>query len=311
MNIDTCQIRSDAFGRWPGILSALGVDSKFLRDMHGPCPVCGGKDRFRFDDKGNGAWYCNQCSGKGEKPDGFNLLMKLHGWTFQKAKEAVAPIIGTVGVTPARPERTDADKAKAIRRVLEAAGPVKPDTAAWKWLQRRCGDPGAILGDLRAHPGLKHSEGGVYPAMLAIMRYPDGTGASVHRTYLTTDGQKAQGVEVRKIMPGFPLAGSCVRLGPLLERIGVAEGIETAVCAGIQFGLPVWSAISANGIETWEPPEGVRSVVVFGDNDANFVGQAAAFALAKRLRIAGMDVEVRIPDAVGTDWADVQMGRVA
>ncbi|MDI5829610.1 hypothetical protein MJN51_36035, partial [Salmonella enterica subsp. enterica serovar Kentucky] len=28
---------------------------------HAPCPACGGKDRFRFDDNGRGSFICNQC----------------------------------------------------------------------------------------------------------------------------------------------------------------------------------------------------------------------------------------------------------
>ena len=40
-----------ASGRWHGILTALGVPQEFLTGKHGPCPICGGKDRFRFDNK--------------------------------------------------------------------------------------------------------------------------------------------------------------------------------------------------------------------------------------------------------------------
>ena len=52
----------DTQHRWLAILPALGVPSHFLRNKHGPCPVCGGKDRFRFDDKdGKGTFFCNGC----------------------------------------------------------------------------------------------------------------------------------------------------------------------------------------------------------------------------------------------------------
>jgi hypothetical protein len=54
--------RVDAQHRWLDILTALGVPAKFLRNWHGPCPMCGGKDRFRFDDKdGKGTFFCNGC----------------------------------------------------------------------------------------------------------------------------------------------------------------------------------------------------------------------------------------------------------
>ena len=45
------QIKELAIGMWPQILPALGVGRGFLENKHGPCPLCGGKDRYRFDDK--------------------------------------------------------------------------------------------------------------------------------------------------------------------------------------------------------------------------------------------------------------------
>ncbi|MCW9817645.1 primase-helicase zinc-binding domain-containing protein [Escherichia coli] len=40
---------SHALGHWPRILPALGI--QVLKNRHQPCPVCGGSDRFRFDDR--------------------------------------------------------------------------------------------------------------------------------------------------------------------------------------------------------------------------------------------------------------------
>ncbi|TAJ88609.1 MAG: hypothetical protein EPO10_01440 [Reyranella sp.] len=40
------------------------------------CSICGGKDRFRFDDKGvEGTWFCNQC----RAGTGIILVRKLNG----------------------------------------------------------------------------------------------------------------------------------------------------------------------------------------------------------------------------------------
>jgi putative DNA primase/helicase len=141
--------------------------------------------------------------------------------------------------------------------------------------------------------------------MLAVLRYADGKGASIHRTFLGADGQKAAVDPVRMMMPGFSLEGAAVRLGPLQKRIGIAEGIETAICAGKLFGLPVWAAVSANGMRVWDVPLGVESVVVCGDHDLSFTGQAAAFELARKLKAKGLTVEVMIPPIPGMDWQDV------
>src|SRR5262249_55128417 len=71
-----------ARGRWREILPQLGIETNFLRNKHGPCPICGGKDRFRFDDReGSGSYYCNQC---GPGP-GLLLIRMLRGWDHKTA----------------------------------------------------------------------------------------------------------------------------------------------------------------------------------------------------------------------------------
>lgn len=308
MGLDTANA---ACGRWPGILEALGVNPKYLTEKQGPCPICGGTTRFRFTDNLNGTWFCNRCY-KGGAHDGFALLMGLHAWDFKKAAAEVDRIVGNVPVTTERkPERSDEDKAKACKKILEGAGRVVEGTPAHLYLLNRCGAYGPFHKSLWAHPGIRHTtSGGIHPALLGVMQYPDGTGASVHRTYLTADGRKALVDPVRKMMPGLPLAGSAVRLGPIAERMGIAEGIETAICAGKIFGLPVWAATCAGLMKTWEPPQGVREVVIFADNDASFVGYDAALDLGKRLMRLGIKWELKMPDSVDTDWAD-QIGKVA
>jgi len=300
------QTANNAFGSWPGILTSLGVDAKFLRDAHGPCPKCGGTDRYRFDDKGTGSFFCSRC-GAG---DGFKLLELVFGWPFAKAADEVDKIIGAgVPKVDPKPERTEADKREYMRLLWKGSRPVVQGDPVWLYLERRCGaSPAPFLQDIRFHPALKHSvDGGTHPAMLAMMGW-DGTRFNgVHRTYLTQDGQKAAVDPVRMTYGDM----GPVRLGPAMERMGIAEGLETAICASLRFGVPVWSAICAEGLKGWAPPQECRSVMVFGDNDASYTGQEAAMVLARRLAMADVLVEVHIPPMVGTDWADAQIEMVA
>lgn len=63
-------------GFWPQLHQEHGLDLRYRQ--HQPCPLCGGKDRFNYDDKnGRGAYFCNQC-GAG---DGITLLSKFLGLT--------------------------------------------------------------------------------------------------------------------------------------------------------------------------------------------------------------------------------------
>lgn len=302
-HLDTQQLVSDARGRWPGILQALGIDAKYLKNEHGPCPICGGKDRFRFDDKdGDGTFYCSKC-GCG---DGLYLVRQFNRWNFPRTKKEVAAIVGTIPTSAIKPERTDEEKRAYMRTLFKGSRPVAQGDPVWLYLERRCGDPSGMLEDLRYHPALKHSvEGSTHPAMLAFMGWDETTKrfSGIHRTYLTMDGHKAP-VDPAKMSYGDMGA---IRLGPAAERMGIAEGIETAICASRRFGLPVWSATCANGLETWEPPACAKFIAICGDNDANFTGQSAAYTLARRLRMAGLEVEIKIPEREGCDWADEEV----
>ncbi|WP_109401864.1 DUF927 domain-containing protein [Proteus terrae] len=76
-------------GRWLYILTNLGITVPD-NHKHGACPKCGGKDRFRFDDKnGKGTWFCNQC-GHG---DGLDLVKLVTGKETKTACQEVSKII--------------------------------------------------------------------------------------------------------------------------------------------------------------------------------------------------------------------------
>src|SRR6516165_9202823 len=82
-----------ARGRWREILPLLGVDTRFLTNKQGPCPMCGGRTRFRFDDKnGDGTYYCNQCGAD----FGILLIRKLRNWDHKTACDAIDKIIGSL-----------------------------------------------------------------------------------------------------------------------------------------------------------------------------------------------------------------------
>jgi putative DNA primase/helicase len=295
-----------ATGRWYGILTSLGVATEYLNRKHGPCPMCGGKDRFRFDDKeGRGTWICNKC-GAG---DGYQLLQKRWGCGFKQAFDRVKEVAGVVEVQQVKQETGEAKRAATLRKVWEQGLAVEVGDPVWKYLNRRIGID-VIPKCIRHHPALAyHHDDGVIdymPAMIAAVMAPGGFGVNVHRTYLTDSGHKADVPSAKKLMPGLSMAGAAIRLSAPGPALGVAEGIETALAAARKFSVPVWSCISATVLAGWEPPKECRSVIVFGDSDASFAGQAAAYGLAARLKAKGIDVDVRLPDRIDTDWADME-----
>src|SRR5262245_40875967 len=101
-------LKDRARGRWHGILLALGMPSKYLTGKKGPCPFCGGKDRWRFTDfNGDGLWICNQC----DRGDGIDLVMKFLGLPFKEAAERIEAVMGEAKVQ--LPPKRDEAKARA------------------------------------------------------------------------------------------------------------------------------------------------------------------------------------------------------
>lgn len=304
-------LKDRAVGRWPGILAAIGVSHKALRNKHGPCPMCGGKDRFRFDNKsGRGTWICSQC-GAG---DGIELVKRFLSVDFRDAAAEIEKHLGDLPIMPTSDgqKEDDGQKREQMTKLWQRAKPISLADAAGRYLERRVGVK-SFPPTLRFVADERYAEAGVrpswHPAMIARVDPSDvareaGERAALHRTYLTPDGFKADVPSARKMMGSMP-TGAAVRLMPHEDILGIAEGIETAFAASHMFGVPVWAALTADLLQAWEPPASVSTVFIFGDNDVSLTGQAAAYGLGRRLIAKRLTVTVEIPVRTGTDWNDV------
>ena len=304
---DVPPLHERARGRWRSILSHLGVADSFLSRRNGPCPMCAGRDRWRWTDhQGTGAWICNFC-GHGT---GVDLVKALKGCEFREAAELIESVIGRAE-PERRKERTEAELRAAMREVWSMGRAVTADCPVGRYLARRIPGLTEFPKAIRSVPLLRHGSQ-QFPAMVAQIVGPDGIAVNLHRTWLTEDGHKAPVDPARKIMPGTVPSGSAVRLGkPGDGRLGIAEGIETALAASVRFGLPVWSVIAAGNMQGFRPPPEVSELWIFGDNDLSMVGQAAAYLTARDVvrdrqkENREIRVQVLIPANAGTDWADV------
>lgn len=97
---DLEKIKAAARNNWASIISSVGgASSDSFTGKHKPCPVCGGDDRFRFDNKGGeGTWYCSHGStlhkGGKDAGDGLSLLVELKNGNFIEAVQALAQYLG-------------------------------------------------------------------------------------------------------------------------------------------------------------------------------------------------------------------------
>jgi len=195
------------------------------------------------------------------------------------------------------------------------ASPVKAGDPVAKYLAGRGLHLDSWPEALRYHSHLPYFDGdrfmGLHPAMLGAVTDATAQLVSVHRTYLTLDGRKADRPVVKKLSGCSAwLAGCSVKLHqPRLVNgevsIGVAEGIETALACFTLWGTPTVSAISAQGLASYQWPQEVTNLIIHADNDLSQVGQRAAETLEKRARKGGLAERVFTPPDSGTDWADV------
>jgi len=300
------ELREKAEGHWESILKELCVDPKILNGKHQPCPMCGGTDRFRFDNnKRRGDYYCSNC-GPG---DGFKLLIGV--FNLDGFKDAAKMVEGVIGKAGKDKERSKSKPFRRLRSISRASVPVRAGDPVHKYLINR--GLSRLPRTLRLHPALAYYNDGVkygeYPAMVSLVRDNAGKSITYHVTYLTNDGFKAAVDAQKKVVSELGENGYHVELYPVNDIMGVAEGIETAIAARVLSGIPTWATINSNGMKDFLPPDGVTKVVVFADNDNNFTGQAAAYELARKLAAKKLEVNVMLPGEAG-DWNDELVKRI-
>lgn len=186
----------------------------------------------------------------------------------------------------------------AVERLWSEARPLR-DSLAARYLAGR-GLAGTAA--LRFHPQTPRGRQPLtqfLPAMIAAVT--DETGlVAVHRTFLSPDGRTLSSRQPARAALG-PLGTGLVRLHPVSDRLGLAEGIETALSATQLFGVPCWATLGAERFKRIALPASVAEIVLFLDHDA--AGhQAEAMA---RERFADRRIEARYPAEAGADWNDV------
>ena len=298
MRINIDKLKEDATGKWGSVLSALGLEVG--SGNHRPCPLCGGKDRFRFDNRGGtGSYICGQC-GAG---DGWALIQKSRGVDFIEATKIVHGVIGGCEMDEEK-KYNSPDARGMIKKIWGCCVPAI-GTPVETYLKSR----GLMMipNTVKYCPTCYNAElEKEIPAMIAAVQNPDGQGVSLHRTYLTNEGKKADVEKVKMLTPvNGTTVGGAIRLFGYDDTLGVAEGIETAIACTQMLGIPTWATVSSTIMEGFEPPGQARKIVIYADNDASFTGQKAAYTLAKKLFQQDRIIEVLMPDGVGQDFNDL------
>lgn len=254
--------------------SALPDLRRAGKDWIGPCPLCGGDDRFRVGPHGA---YCRQCCPSGGPRYGA-LVRAVFGDSRMPERSQPAP--------PAK--TTSSTQPYALRIVRESAQIA--GTLAERYLAKRgLGDANAAA--LRFHPAVRTRDG-TFPAMIAPVRPDHGAEpVACNCTLLADNGGKAP-VQPSKRSYG-PVGQGAAYLGATPQgAIVVAEGVENALAAALIVGegYPVSTAGTGN-LANWRPPPWCDRAILFADGDA--AGRAAAGRLLTSMDAVGFALEVR------------------
>lgn len=344
-------VRTPAFDAWiqrareADILEeALARGAVLKRHGHewtGPCPICGGSDRFSVH-VGKQIFNCRGAVGG----DVIKMIEHIEGLGFLQAVREITGE-GPPGSNRQRGERPDPERRARLDRQRESAAAErerrrqeqeanerenqklagriwyasKPidGTPAEAYLINR-GIPRPLEGwpdCFRFNPEVNYPQHGRHPALICRVDNPRGVPNAIWRIYITKDGRKADLVQTKRGLG--PASGCAVRIGGIGPHIGLAEGVESALGAWFLTGckFPVWAALSTSGLVNFNVPEGVERITIFPDGDkptrrkgsevvpSEPPGRAAARKLQERLHSQSIPCVIASEPPAGADYLDL------
>lgn len=348
--VKTNEIRQAVRGHETNVLDALGVDWRAGRP-HISCPYPGhadGEPSWRWDVRKDRA-FCT-CT---TSDSIFDVVSKVEGGTFETAKIRVAELLGmqhlirSKGVTNRRQHYQASDAAS----LLSAPDRDRDDGLPAAYLGHRLGVaieavpiPRTPMLGLKAlgyydppPPGSKARPKlvGAFPCAVFGTIAADG-GTHAHRIYLAQGGSAKADLGVdptgrrrdpkksARVLGDDNTSGRSVLWGDpdRASHLVVTEGIETGAALALAMGreveageVAIAAAISANGVEAFQPYRNTTDVTIAADRDeavkpdgtpGSRRGERAARAFSLKHHEA-MKVDIALPGASGesADWLNV------
>ncbi len=313
---------------------------KYGSEFIGPCPACGGVDRFSVNTR-KGIFNCRGFGGgdviamvapaksctaieAGERITGERRPDRSRDESPKERDARLERNVRLAAEAEARAEKqhaAEAEKARQTARLIKAyvreLGPVRGSPGERYLRVERKIDTDAIAEVLERvdalgwHPSVYFNEPG-HPlhgqklgAIIGVMTDPITalpTGA-ISRTYLDHQGRKVSKAKTLGSPAGI------VRLSRdehVLYGLYIAEGIETALAAMSKGVRPIWATGTTALMENFPVLPVIEWLTILVDHDANRAGEEAARACERRWRGAGREVRLRRPKQFG-DFNDVLM----
>jgi phage/plasmid primase-like uncharacterized protein len=273
----------------------------------GPCPRCGGRDRFSINVKKQ-IWNCRGCTAGG---DIIALVQHLDNCDFRTAVQTLAgderkPIAPVKPAPVHHDEESDQQKTERALRIWDEASEVS-GTLAEQYLRRRGLDLPDDDSALRFYSPCPFGDTS-YPALIALFRdVVTDEPKAIHRIALAPGG-----ILVAKRMLGR-VGGCAVKLDAdahVATGLSIGEGIETMIAARMRGFRPAWAVGSAGALKNFPVLDGIECLSIIVDHDVpdrngREAGQEAAAECSQSWTAAGRDVRRVVPRRAGADMADL------
>lgn len=258
-----------------------------------PCPHCGKSKQdtaLSITRKPDGAvvWFCHRCEDRG-------------AWTTNRIIHSQVPTFKPAAPVECVNDRERHDR--TMHAILAGCRAISPDDSGGRYLAHR--SLPLPENDVLFHPCLRDHTGQQWPCMVAkVTDALTNELRTLHRTFVTADGQKAPIDRPRSPLKGGHKKGGVIRLfadEDVTLGLGIAEGIETALSAVVMGFSPVWACIDAGNLAAFPVLAGINALTIFIDNDepnprtGRSTGKSAFAAVAARWLDAGREVRHILP----------------
>jgi CHC2 zinc finger/Toprim domain len=295
-------------------LDRRGIQLKLIgAEMCGPCPKCGGTDRFAVHLKRQ-LWNCRGCRRGGDVID---LVRHIDGISFNEAFRMLAgdrrviaiarPVVGQSGLV-CSDVPSDHEARQRAATLWRESIPID-GTLAERYLRQTRGleIPNDMSDVLRFHSQCPFGPGIRHPCLVALFRnIVSNKPCAIHRIALRPDATKID----RKMLG--PSTGAAIKLTDdegVTYGLSVGEGIESTL-AGIAMGFrPAWALGSAGSIRNFPVLAGIDCLTIITDHDDE--GKRAADECRERWTDAGREVLIVMSGVESEDANDLVARRVA
>lgn len=280
-------------GAWRQTLEGYGCQLPSGRH-HGPCPVCGGKDRFRFDDKdGRGTWFCSQCDP--QSGGGLLLLSRYLGKpTLEVARELLGQDMPRTVAPVRKHSATDEQMREELRkRAAKGAEMLMENSmlASHPYMDKK-----GLAGEWHVNSQIMMGADNerIEPgALLLVPVYKGGELVNVQK--IKQDGTK-------RPIYGGDMAGVCHVIKGTGRTVAVVEGFATGVTVNRMTNATTYVAFNTGNLAAItaqaRAEHSTATLIIFADNDEHGAGLKYAEEAA-----IPFNAKIALPPELG-DWDD-------